>query len=117
MRRPRQRPEPVRWLREELPLLADRIDRRTALIGLGALAGIVLLVWLITGPLSDDDSPGETRVVTVAVETDDVGCGWARLTVALTVDGEAKSTCTVRVALPVSPDDNPWDRSGDQWRP
>ena len=72
MRRPRQRPEPVRWLREELPLLTDRIDRRTALIGLGALAAIVLVVWLITGPLSDDDSPGETRVVTVAVETDDV---------------------------------------------
>jgi acyl dehydratase len=51
------------------------------------------------------------------VEVDDAGCGWARLVVALTVDGETKSECTVRVALPVSPDDNPWDRRGDQWQP
>ena len=51
------------------------------------------------------------------VEVDEAGCGWARLAVALTVGGEPRTTCTVRVALPVSPDDNPWDRQGDQWQP
>jgi len=63
----------VRWLREELPLLVDRLDRRTLLIAGAALAGVALLVWaLLAGPLSSDEEPGETRVVTVAVETDDV---------------------------------------------
>jgi acyl dehydratase len=51
------------------------------------------------------------------VETDEAGCGWVELAVALTVDGEPKTTCAVRVALPTSPDDNPWDRRGDRWHP
>jgi hypothetical protein len=73
VRRPRPRPEPIRWLREELPLLVDRFDRRTLLIAAGALAGVALLVWaLVAGPLSSDDEPGATEVVTVAVGTDDV---------------------------------------------
>ncbi len=51
------------------------------------------------------------------VGVDEVGCGWVRLAVALTVGGEPKTTCSVRVALPVSPDDNPWTRHADQWQP
>lgn len=51
------------------------------------------------------------------VGTDDVGCGWAALLVTLAVDGETKTDCTVRVALPTSADDNPWARTGDQWKP
>jgi acyl dehydratase len=51
------------------------------------------------------------------VETDDAGCGWVQLAVALTVAGAVKTTCNVRVALPVSADDNPWDRRGDDWKP
>ena len=35
----------------------------------------------------------------------------------LTVDGDLKTDCTARVALPTSPDDNPWRRHGDQWNP
>jgi hypothetical protein len=35
----------------------------------------------------------------------------------LAVDGETKTECTARIALPVSADDNPWTRRGDAWRP
>ena len=52
-----------------------------------------------------------------SVETDDAGCGWATLDVSLSVDGQVKTTCEVRVALPADADDNPWERAGDDWRP
>jgi acyl dehydratase len=64
--------------------------------------------------------PGDTMRMTGTVQsvgTDDAGCGWAELLVTLAVDGETKTDCTVRVALPTSPDDNPWTRRGDAWRP
>ena len=51
------------------------------------------------------------------VETDDTGCGWVELLVSLTVDGELMTDCTARVALPTGPDDNPWQRRGDKWKP
>jgi hypothetical protein len=51
------------------------------------------------------------------VTTDEAGCGWASLLVTLSVGGETKTDCSVRVALPTAPDDNPWDRRGDRWRP
>ena len=37
--------------------------------------------------------------------------------VTLAVGREAKTTCAARVALPRTPDDNPWARRGDQWLP
>ena len=64
--------------------------------------------------------PGDTMVmrgVVDAIETDDAGCGWAALTVSLTVDGDLKTDCAVRVALPTTATDNPWTRRGDAWRP
>lgn len=64
--------------------------------------------------------PGDTMTMqghVVGVGTDDTGCGWADLAVALAVDGVVKTDCSVRVALPTGPDDNPWARRGDQWRP
>ncbi|MGZ8766069.1 MAG: MaoC/PaaZ C-terminal domain-containing protein [Acidimicrobiia bacterium] len=64
--------------------------------------------------------PGDTMVISATVEdvaTDEAGCGWATLLVTLTVDGDTKTDCTVRVALPASDDDNPWTRRGDAWRP
>ena len=48
---------------------------------------------------------------------DDTGCGWVALDIAVSVDGDAKTTCTARVALPTATDDNPWTRSGDRWVP
>ena len=64
--------------------------------------------------------PKDRMVFTATVEdvtTDDTGCGWASLLVTLSVDGATKTDCTVRVALPTAPDDNPWARRGDQWKP
>jgi acyl dehydratase len=64
--------------------------------------------------------PGDTMALDATVqriEVDESGCGWAELLVALTVDGDVKTDCTARVAIPTSPDDNPWRRRGDQWRP
>jgi hypothetical protein len=64
--------------------------------------------------------PGTTMVFSAAVtdvSTDAVGCGWATLLVDLAVDGATATDGSVRVALPTSIVDNPWDRRGDQWRP
>jgi hypothetical protein len=48
------------------------VSRRSLLIG-GGVVATALLAWvLIAGPLSGDDEPGATQVVTVAVATDDV---------------------------------------------
>ena len=64
--------------------------------------------------------PKDTMVFTATVEdvtTDEVGCGWVSLLVTLAVDGVTKTDCSVRVALPTGPDDNPWTRRGAQWLP
>lgn len=64
--------------------------------------------------------PGDTMrlVGTVeAVSTDEGGCGWATVEVALSVDGDVKTSCTARIALPTDPDDNPWARRGPDWMP
>jgi acyl dehydratase len=64
--------------------------------------------------------PNDTMVLegTVqSVSTDDVGCGWAEVSVTVSVDGDVKTTCTARIALPIDADDNPWRRRGDEWRP
>jgi acyl dehydratase len=64
--------------------------------------------------------PGDTMRLNATVEsvtTDDTGCGWAELMVTLAVDGDTKTDCRVRVALPSAPDDNPWTRRGADWRP
>lgn len=64
--------------------------------------------------------PGDTMALDATVQhvaVDDNGCGWVELIVSLTVEGDLKTDCTARVAVPTSPDDNPWRRRGDQWRP
>ena len=64
--------------------------------------------------------PGDTMSLTGVVESisvDDVGCGFVTVAVTLSVDGEVKTTCAARMALPRNADDNPWARRGDQWRP
>jgi acyl dehydratase len=64
--------------------------------------------------------PGDTMALDATVEgvdVDDSGCGWVELLVSLTVDGDVKTDCTTRVALPTSANDNPWRRRGDQWTP
>jgi len=64
--------------------------------------------------------PGDTmalRGVVESTEVDDVGCGFVSVAVTLSVDGDTKTTCAARIALPRRADDNPWARRGDQWRP
>jgi acyl dehydratase len=64
--------------------------------------------------------PGDTMTlagVVTATEVDEVGCGFVTVDVTLSVAGDVKTTCTARLALPRSADDNPWARRGDEWRP
>jgi acyl dehydratase len=64
--------------------------------------------------------PGDTMVFHGVVTdrgVDETGCGWVALDIAVSVDGEVKTTCQARVALPVTEDDNPWSRHGDRWLP
>jgi acyl dehydratase len=64
--------------------------------------------------------PGDTMVFRGEVTdtgVDDTGCGWVALDISVSVDGDAKTTCTARVAVPVDADDNPWERKGDRWQP
>jgi acyl dehydratase len=64
--------------------------------------------------------PGDTMVMRATVESveiDDAGCAWASLLVTLAVGDDVKTDCSVRVALPSTPDDNPWTRRGHDWRP
>lgn len=51
------------------------------------------------------------------VSTDGAGCGWVSVDVALMVGDRVGSTCSARIALPTSADDNPWARRGDAWQP
>lgn len=64
--------------------------------------------------------PGDTMKLngTVeSVETDDSGCAWVSLLVALTVGDAVRTDCTVRIALPTNTSDNPWQRRGERWKP
>lgn len=64
--------------------------------------------------------PDDTMVfrgTVTKVETDDTGCGWADVDVALTVGDRVCTTCAVRIAIPTTPDDNPWARRGERWKP
>jgi len=64
--------------------------------------------------------PGDTMVLSgtvESVEVDDTGCGWVAVAVALSVDGDIKTECTARIAVPTDADDNPWSRRGSRWQP
>ena len=64
--------------------------------------------------------PGDTMVFAGTVQqvaTDDTGCGWVDVFVTVSVDGDVKTDCTVRIALPTTDDDNPWNRRGENWKP
>jgi acyl dehydratase len=64
--------------------------------------------------------PGDTMTLNGVVEGTDVdasGCGFVSVTVTLAVNGDTKTMCAARIALPRRADDNPWARRGDQWQP
>lgn len=64
--------------------------------------------------------PGHTMVFNGkvrSVETDDTDCAWATVDIAVSVDGDVKTSCEARIALPADENDNPWSRQGDNWKP
>ncbi len=64
--------------------------------------------------------PGHTMVFAGkvrSVDADEVGCGWATVDIAVSVDGDVKTSCEARIALPTDENDNPWSRRGDNWKP
>jgi hypothetical protein len=70
--------------------------------------------------MKDSVFPGDTMAISgtvTAVAVDEVGCGWAEVDLDLSVHEESKTGCSARIAVPVSPDDNPWTRRGERWRP
>jgi acyl dehydratase len=74
----------------------------------------------VTFRMRDSIFPGDTMVFrgsVTGVETDDAGCGWVSVELQLTVDDRAMTTASARLALPTTPDDNPWARGPDNWRP
>ena len=70
--------------------------------------------------MQDSVFPGDRMIyrgTVLNVETDDRGCCWVDLDVKLTVDERVCTTCAVRVAVPADAKDNPWKRSGEDWKP
>ena len=70
--------------------------------------------------MKDSVFPGDTMTMTgtvTATEVDDSDCGWVDIDVVLRVDARECTTCHARVALPTTPDDNPWARTGARWTP
>jgi acyl dehydratase len=64
--------------------------------------------------------PGDTMQFKGRVEgvgTDEAGCGWADVSVNLSVGDRTVTDCTARIALPTDADDNPWQRKGEDWKP
>ncbi len=49
--------------------------------------------------------------------TDEAGCGWVEVDLTLSVGERRCTTGHARIAVPIDPDDNPWARRGDAWRP
>lgn len=70
--------------------------------------------------MGDSICPGDTMVFSgtvQSVEADEQGCGWVGLSIQLSVGDQVKTQFTARVALPRNSDDNPWARTGEDWRP
>jgi hypothetical protein len=70
--------------------------------------------------MRDSIYPGDTMVfrgVVEKLESDARGCCWADVALSLQVGGQVRTSCHARMALPAHPGDNPWRRSGDDWKP
>jgi hydroxyacyl-ACP dehydratase HTD2-like protein with hotdog domain len=70
--------------------------------------------------MKDSVFPEDTMVFrgeVKGVETDDDGCSWVDLDLALTVGDKTVNTCNARVAIPTTEGDNPWQRNPPTWHP
>ena len=73
--------------------------------------------------MKDSVYPGETmrfkgtvtRVETVGDDVDDVG--WVEVAIELSAGDKSCVGCEARIALPRTPESNPWKLKGDDWRP
>ena len=64
--------------------------------------------------------PGETLVFNGTVRetaVDESGCAWVDVDIELTVGEDVATEASARLAIPKDEKDNPWRRSGDDWRP
>ena len=75
----------------------------------------------MTFRMRDSVFPGDLMTISGTVTgtaVDDLGVGWIDVDVQMTTgDNHVCTTCSARVAVSVDLADNPWQRSGDQWRP
>jgi len=70
--------------------------------------------------MKDSVFPGDTmtlRGTVTDVGIDDAGCGWVSLELTMHAGARLATTCSARVAVPTGPEDNPWSRRRDSWRP
>jgi acyl dehydratase len=64
--------------------------------------------------------PGETLVFNATVRdtaVDETGCAWVDVDIELAVGDDVCTEASARLAIPQDENDNPWRRSGDDWRP
>ncbi len=70
--------------------------------------------------MSSSVFPGDRMVmsgVVKSVDTDESGCCWLELDVAVSVEGVVSTSCLARIAIPENDEDNPWSRKADRWQP
>lgn len=82
----------------------------------GPYGRIAVMSFQMRGSVFPGDSMVLSGVVN-EVSLDETGCGWVTVSIRLSVEGEVKTFCECRVALPISCDDNPWARNGPRWIP
>jgi len=74
------------------------------------------LAFQMKKPVFPGDEMQFSGTVT-ALATDDAGCCWADIDLAIRVGGEPRTVGKARVAIPATADDNPWQRKGERWKP
>ena len=74
----------------------------------------------MTFRMRDSVYPDDRMVLTgrvTGVTTDDNGCAWAEVDIAVHVGERLCCTCSARAAIPTDESDNPWARKGQNWTP
>jgi acyl dehydratase len=70
--------------------------------------------------MRDSVFPGDRMVFRGTVEKagrDETGCAFVDVAVKLAVGDRVCTECAARIAIPAVPGDNPWQRTGADWRP
>lgn len=70
--------------------------------------------------MKDSVFPGDRMTFAGQVEevrTDKTGCGWVDVVVSLKVSDKITTICEASIAIPTDGSDNPWKRSGADWKP